>query len=131
MAWFEGAEIKARIIYFICVLLLVLGVLSIFTTPIIGFILLFGNVIIAVCGAAGAKFNSPRLLWYFMAGLAILCVLPIISIIYTVIKDGFTFWLIVNILTIVVYGAGIFLAFVLRGRSFRLNSAETGNFQKL
>ncbi|KAN0030266.1 hypothetical protein ACTA71_010028 [Dictyostelium dimigraforme] len=134
MAWFEGTEIKIRLLYFLCIFLIIMGIISAFSTFIIGFIICVGSILIAGCGIAGARFNSHRLLFYFMGGLAILIILSFLSIIITAItKPGWSWWMIKDFIIILTYAGGIFLAFLLRGRSFRLNpaSAQNANFQKL
>ncbi|KAN0033685.1 hypothetical protein ACTFIV_000147 [Dictyostelium citrinum] len=132
--WFEGTEIKIRLLYFLCIFLVIMGIISAFSTFIIGFILCVGSILIAGCGIAGARFNSHKLLFYFMCGLAVLIILSILSIIITAIKTpGWSWWMIKDAVFIFIYAGGVFLAFLLRGRSFRMNtsSAQNANFQKL
>ncbi|KAM9999568.1 hypothetical protein ACTFIZ_008043 [Dictyostelium cf. discoideum] len=131
--WFEGTEIKIRLLYFLCIFIIIMGIISAFSTFIIGFILCVGSILIAGCGIAGARFNSHKLLFYFMCGLGILIILSFLSIIITAITDGWSWWMIKDFVFIAAYSSGIFLAFLLRGRSFRMNpsSTQNSNFQKL
>ncbi|GAM23982.1 hypothetical protein SAMD00019534_071570, partial [Acytostelium subglobosum LB1] len=134
MALFEGNEIKVRLIYLLCVFLLIMAIVSAFSTFIIGIVICIATILVAICGAVGARFTSVRLLWYFMLGLLALIALSIVSIIWTLIKSkGFSGWMIKDIILIALYGVGIFLAFLLRGRSFRFNPVvgQNPNFQKL
>ncbi|EFA86703.1 hypothetical protein PPL_00506 [Heterostelium album PN500] len=134
MAWFEGTEIKVRLVYFLCLLLLIMAVVSAISTFLIGIIICIATVLVAICGAVGARFNSHKLLWWFMMGLVVLIGLSIVSIIWELIKSkGFSGWMIKDLILIVFYGTGIFLAFTLRGRSFRYNPVvgQNANFQKL
>ncbi|KYQ90168.1 hypothetical protein DLAC_08759 [Tieghemostelium lacteum] len=129
---FEGEELKIKIVYFICILVVVMGVVSAFSTFLIGIVICVASLAVAACGAVGAKLKSHRLLWYYMAGLAILVLLSIASIIWKAIKArGFSAWMITDLILIIIYGSGIFVSYLLRDRSFRMNPKPANNFQKL
>eukprot|EP01111_Echinosteliopsis_oligospora_P010284 TRINITY_DN316_c0_g1_i1.p1 TRINITY_DN316_c0_g1~~TRINITY_DN316_c0_g1_i1.p1 ORF type:complete len:140 (+),score=29.48 TRINITY_DN316_c0_g1_i1:96-515(+) len=109
---------RVIVVYLVCIALVVLGIMSMFHGIIVlGFIIGIGTLVAAGCGAAGARWNSFKLLWIFMAGLVVLTLLAIISIIMNLITSGASvnYSLVVNIICIVIYVCGFISAFLLRG----------------
>ncbi|EGG21186.1 hypothetical protein DFA_01061 [Cavenderia fasciculata] len=132
MGILDGADNRVKIIYLLCILLCIMAIVSAVSTFLIGIIICIATFLVAAAGAMGARFNSFRLLWFFMAGLGCLVILSVISIIITFItKSGFSWWMIKDIILIALYGGGIFTAFLMRGRSFRYNPSAPATFQKL
>ncbi|KAF2072745.1 hypothetical protein CYY_005933 [Polysphondylium violaceum] len=134
MGCFEGNEIKVQIIYLICILLCILGIINAFSILIIGIIICIGTIGVAICGAAGARFKMDKLLFYFTLGLLLLMALCVVSIAWQAVKaKGFSWWMLSNFVLMIVYGTGIFVTYLLRGRTlFRsAGTAQNASFQKL
>eukprot|EP01110_Echinostelium_bisporum_P003096 TRINITY_DN17541_c0_g1_i1.p1 TRINITY_DN17541_c0_g1~~TRINITY_DN17541_c0_g1_i1.p1 ORF type:complete len:143 (+),score=18.21 TRINITY_DN17541_c0_g1_i1:86-514(+) len=122
------------ILYGVCLVLLILGILKFFMgLPIIGFLIAFATLGIAGCGAAGGYFNSFKLLWLFMVGLIPLMLLGLIEIIIDLVgkKGHFSRSLLVDIFLLLVYVGGFVVGYLLRGRTFQFRFINLDSKQSL